>query len=95
MLARLNVTYGWTWKHDDGTTGPFILADVERYAGMITGWTPDGRKCCRPLPEFEALSIDGQEWQPTADLLAQVPWETQSRVRIRDLPLPFPLDEDR
>lgn len=95
MYGRLNAAYGWTWKYDDDTIGPFILEDVEQYAGMMTGFTPDGRKCARPRSEFEALSFDGHEWHPTADLLAQVPQETQSRVRIRDLRLPVAFDEDQ
>ncbi len=95
MYGRLNAAYGWTWRYDDNTIGPFVLQDVERYAGMLSGWTMDGRKCARPQSEFEALSTDGQEWFATADLLSQVPQETTSRVRIRDLPLQVALDEDQ
>ena len=95
MYGRLNRTYGWVWQNDDGTLGPFILEDVERYAGMLTGFTPDGRKCARPLSEFEALSVNGEEWHPTADLLSQVPREGTSRVRVRDLSLPVALDQDQ
>ncbi len=93
MYGRLSATYGWTWRTGD-TIGAFVLRDIERYAGCITGWTETGRKCTRPLGEFEALSTDGIEWHPTADLLAQVPWESDSRVRTRDVPLPTTLDED-
>lgn len=94
MYARLNRAYGWAWQYADGSLGPFVLEDVERYAGMLTGFTPDGRKCARPLSEFEALSDDGEEWHPTADLLAQVPREG-SCVRVRDLSLPLALDQDQ
>lgn len=94
MYARLTPTYGWTWKYDDGTIGPFILSEVERYAGMLSGWTPDGRKCARPQTEFDALSHDGKTWHPTRTLLAQVPQETTPNVRIRDLRLPVAFDED-
>lgn len=94
MYARLSTAYGWTWQEPDGTQGPFVLGDVERYAGMITGFTRDGRKCARPLSEFDALSFDGKEWHPTADLLAQVPREGSS-VRVRDLSLPVALDQDQ
>lgn len=97
MYARLNVAYGWLWQYDDDTIGPFILHDVERYAGMVSGWTLDGRKCARPLSEIEALSTDGVTWQPTSSLLAQVPQEEHaSRVRkIRDVSLPVAFDEDQ
>ena len=94
MYGRLNRVYGWTWENEDGTRGPFILKDVEMYAGMMTGYTPDGRKCARPFSEFEALSVDGEDWQPTASLLSQVPQEG-SCVRIRDLSLPMALDQDQ
>lgn len=95
MYARLSSAYGWAWQEPDGSRGPFILGDVERYAGMMTGFTRDGRKCARPLCEFDALSIDGEEWHPTADLLAYVPREGVSRVRVRDLSLPVALDKDQ
>ena len=95
MYARLNPHHGWVWQESDGTKGPFILGDVERYAGMLSGFTPDGRKCARPLFEFDALSHDGEEWHPTADLIAQVPREGKSRVRVRDLSLPVALDQDQ
>jgi hypothetical protein len=95
VYARLNVAYGWTWLHQDGTQGPFVLEDVERYAGMLTGFTPDGRKCARPLSEFDLLSKDGEEWHPMVDLLALVPREDTSRVRVRDVSLPVALDQDQ
>jgi hypothetical protein len=95
VYARLSPAYGWRWEEPDGTLGPFVLGDVERYAGMLTGFTPDGRKCARPQCEFDALSHDGEEWHPTAYLLAQVPREGSSRVRIRDLSLPVALDQDQ
>jgi hypothetical protein len=97
VYARLNVAYGWSWQYDDGTVGPFILQNVERYAGMVTGWTPDGRKCARPMSEVEALSTDGETWHPTSALLVHVPQEENSgRVRnIRDVPLPVAFDEDQ
>lgn len=94
MYARLNLAYGWFWK-ENGFLVPFILTDAERYAGMLTGWNQDGRKCARPVNEVEALSLDGELWLPTKDLLAQVPWESRNNVRIRDLPLPVAFDEDR
>ncbi len=95
MYGKLNTAYGWAWKYEDNTLGPFILKGVERYAGMLTGYTPDGRKCARPLSEFEALSTNGEDWHPTATMLAQVPPEATHNVRIRDVPLPIPLDEDQ
>lgn len=95
MYARLSPAFGWVWEEPDGTRGPFILGDVERYAGMLTGFTPDGRKCARPLPEFDSLSLDGEEWKPLSDLLALVPREGKSRVRVRDMSLPVALDQDQ
>lgn len=95
MYGRLNRTYGWTWQYEDGTFGPFILDDIEHYAGMIAGYTLNGRKCTRPVGEYEALSHDGIEWHPTRDLLVMVPREASAkRVRTTDLPLPVSLDED-
>lgn len=95
MYARLNASYGWTWKYEDKSIGPFILQDIERYAGMLSGWTFDGRKCARPLSEFEALSLDGEDWHPTASLLALVPQESNRGVPVQDLPLPVAFDEDQ
>jgi hypothetical protein len=95
MYARLNLLYGWTWPAEDGSPGPFILDEIERYKGMICGFTPDGRKCTRPLMEFDALSQDGITWQPTKTLFSQVPLESYTRVRTRDLPLPISLDKDQ
>lgn len=84
MYARLNGVYGWAWQHEDGTLGPFILHQVERYAGMLSGFTTDGRRCARPLSEFDALSHDGRSWQPVTELLALVP-EEKPHVRSRKL----------
>lgn len=69
MLARLSFVYGWRWKKDDGTWGPFILTDIERYAGMIAGRAPNGRICTRPISEYDAVSEDGIEWRPVKDLV--------------------------
>ena len=93
MYGRLSSLYGWKWQYSDKTLGPFVLEDIERYAGMITGWTPDGRKCTRPISEFDGLSRDGVEWHPMTDLLPLVPLETCG-VQDRDLPLPVAFDED-
>lgn len=91
MYARLSKAYGW----HDGTGGFLVLREVERYAGMMTGRTITADKVfARPLSEFEALSVDGEEWHPTANLLALVPWETSS-VQVRDLSLPVALDQDQ
>lgn len=87
MYGRLNRVYGWAWKYEDGTLGPFVLFNLEQYAGMFVGYTPDGRRCCRPRTEFEALSHDGETWYPTPELLSQVPQESRS-VRTNDVPLP-------
>lgn len=97
MYGRLSQVYGWAWQHEDGTLGPFILYDVEKYAGMIAGYTPDGRKCARPSSEFDSLSHDGKTWHPTQTLLAQVPKENDApgKLRQRDLPLPLAFDEDQ
>jgi hypothetical protein len=61
---------------------------------MLGGTGKDGKQYARPLFEFEALSIDGEEWRPTAHLLALVPWEKE-HVQIRDLSLPVALDKDQ
>ncbi len=95
MYARLNRAYGWTWQYEDGSWGPFILENVERYAGMLAGWTPNGRKCARPVSEFEALSHDGIDWYPTNDLISRVKEEGHRRVRFTDLSLPVAFDEDQ
>lgn len=89
MYARLNVTYGWVWQNEDGTLGPFVIHTIEQYHGMITGFTKDGRKACRPATEFDALSYNGRDWFPTKELLRQVPQESRNgKVRIRDVLLP-------
>lgn len=89
MYGRLNGVYGWAWQYEDGSLGPFILHNVERYAGMITGFTTDGRKCTRPQSEFDALSHDGRDWRPLVELLAQVPEENHVQgKRVRDVQLP-------
>lgn len=75
MFARLSVTYGWVWVDERGARGPFIVSDIMRYAGMVTGRAPSGRIAARPLIEYDALSLDGQEWLPVADLRHLIPWE--------------------
>lgn len=60
---------------------------------MITGFTTDGRKVCRPTAEFDALSYNGRDWSPTKELLAQVPQETHGK-RKRDLSLPVIPEDD-
>ena len=75
MYARLNAGFGWRWENEDGSLGPFVLSSAMRYAGMVSGTRPDGRVCARPLSEFDALSIDGIEWQPFAVLRELIPWE--------------------
>lgn len=87
MQARLNPGFGWQWKNEDGSLGPFVLSDVERYAGMVSGTAPDGRKCARPLGEFDALSIDGIEWKPFFELRETIPWE-KAHVQEQVLHLP-------
>jgi hypothetical protein len=94
VYARLNRAYGWAWQDAEGNLSSFVLVDVERYAGMISGYTADGRKCARPLSEFDALSVDGENWQPLAILLALVPLEAK-HVRVRDLPLQVAFDQDQ
>lgn len=91
MYGRLNRAYGWAWEYEDGSLGPFILHEVERYAGMISGFTTDGRKCTRPQSEFDGLSHDGRTWFPVGELLSQMPTEAP-HVRIDDVPLPPPRD---
>lgn len=87
MHARLNPNCGWRWQYDDGTMGHFVLTAVERYAGMLSGLDPSGRRTARPQIDFDALSHDGIEWHPFADLRELVPWEG-SNVRVRNVPLP-------
>lgn len=75
MFARLSVGFGWTVTDESGTH-PVVLADVHRYAGMVTGKaTHDGRIWARPLGEFDALSTDGLHWKPFYELRALIPWE--------------------
>jgi hypothetical protein len=94
MYAKLSEVYGWAWQYEDGTLGPFILHNVERYAGMIAGYTTDGRKCTRPRTEFDALSYDGRDWKPVHELLAELPEEQNVRPRkVRDLQLPPEQDQ--
>lgn len=86
MHARLNPGFGWQWKNEDGSLGPFVLSDVERYAGMVSGKAPDGRKCARPLGEFDALSLDGVEWKPFFELRETIPWENHVHQEVLHLP---------
>lgn len=87
MYARLSYVFGWRWKDSDGVYSYFVLENVYRYAGMICGTAQNGRLATRPLHEFDALSIDGDEWKPLNELLALVPWENQN-VRESSLHLP-------
>lgn len=87
MYARLNPAYGWFWIGEDGTRSLFILSGVRRNAGMVSGITPDGRYCTRPLMEYDALSLDGETWRPFSELRPSIPWEEGYDV-FRDVPLP-------
>lgn len=87
MYARLGAGFGWTVLDEQGVRGPVVLADVHRYAGMVSGKAVhDGRPWARPLCEFEALSEDGTEWKPFYELRSFIPWEHY--VRQEELPLP-------
>lgn len=90
MLARLNSGFGWTWTNEDGSLSPFVLSDVERYAGMLSGKAPNGRICARPLGEFDALSMDGIEWKPFYELRETIPWENHVQEQVLHLPEPGP-----
>lgn len=88
MYARLHSAFGWTAVDEQGIRGPVVLANIHRYAGMVSGKAVhDGRPWARPLCEFEALSEDGVKWQPFYQLRSFIPWE--SHVQETELPLPM------
>lgn len=92
MFARLGPSFGWTWQDEQGGNNPVVLADVYRYAGMVTGKAVhDGRLWSRPMGEFEALSLDGLNWKPFYLLRTMVPWE----IHVQDVELPVPGTEER
>lgn len=86
MHARLNAGFGWTWKDESGSSGPFVLSDAYRYAGMVAGTAPNGRICARPLGEFDSLSEDGVYWKPFNELREMIPWENNVREQVVHLP---------
>lgn len=89
VFARLGEGFGWTVVDEQGARSPVVLADVHRYAGMVTGKAAhDGRLWSRPLGEFEALSIDGFEWKPFFELRGMIPWEG-AYVPEQVVPLPL------
>lgn len=76
MYARL---HSW-WTETDpvtGIEGPFILKDIYRYCGMIAGTTTSGRKTNRPIPEFDAVSINGTDWLPLQENISLIPVESE------------------
>jgi hypothetical protein len=76
MYARLCPVFGWTEiDPSTGIRGPFVLSDVYRYCGMIAGTTRTGRKTNRPIPEFDAVSVDGTTWLPLRENISLIPWE--------------------
>jgi hypothetical protein len=79
VYARLNAVYGWTEIDPiTGEVGPFVLKDVYRNYGMIYGVTKRGFHTGRPLPEFDAVSIDGTTWVPLKENIALIPQEKAS-----------------
>jgi hypothetical protein len=85
VYARLSPGFGWTYQDETGVH-PIVLSNVQRYAGMVSGKAVhDGRLWARPLPEFEALSVNGIEWKPFYQLRALIPWETH--VQQVELPV--------
>lgn len=77
MYARLCSAFGWT-EIDPLTSvvGPFILKDVYRNYGMIYGATKRGLHVGRPVPEFDAVSVDGETWMPLNGNISLIPKET-------------------
>lgn len=73
MYARLSSCYVYT--DESGVPGAFVVSNLIRYAGMLSGTSLDGRPVSRPLVEFDALSLDGTTWQPTHKLRHLIPWE--------------------
>lgn len=73
MYARL-LPYCWV-VDESGVRSAFVISDIRRYAGMLSGLTHDGRSISRPLIDFEAVSYDGIEWHPLPTLRHLIPWE--------------------
>lgn len=75
MYARLNSVY---WTEIDpltGDAGPFVLKDVFRKCGMINGVSRSGMHTGRPVFEFDAVSIDGENWLPLKENISLIPQE--------------------
>ena len=78
MYARLCPALGWTEIDPlTGSAGPFILKDVHRKYGMIYGVTAKGLHTGRPVPEFDAVSINGTDWLPLKENIALIPPEPE------------------
>lgn len=76
MYARLCPVYGWTEIDPaTGVAGPFVLKDVYRKYGMIYGVTKRGFHTGRPVPEFDAVSVDGENWIPLNGNISLIPQE--------------------
>lgn len=91
MYARLCSVYGWTEIDPlTGKVGPFVLKDVQRKYGMIYGVTTRGFHTGRPVPEFDAVSINGIDWLPLKENIALIPLEPENvRQPEQDVVLGF------
>lgn len=73
MYARLSGAMGWQRVDSNGAVRPFVLSNVTRHQGMITGRSDDGRWMSRPAAEVDALSLDGEVWLPRPELFNEIP----------------------
>jgi hypothetical protein len=84
VYARLCPALGWTEIDPlTGEVGPFVLKDVYRKYGMIYGVTTRGLHTGRPVPEFDAVSIDGQAWMPLKANISLIPMETEDVQEVK------------
>jgi hypothetical protein len=88
MWGRLNPLLGWQYRGLNGKLEPFILYDLRRNSGMLSGiGTHSGVLATRPLQDFDLLSIDGKYWRDRSHLLALVPQEACCAQRRHCVPL--------
>lgn len=77
MYARLCSVYWTEIDSVTGVAGPFVLKDVYRNYGMINGTTKSGLRTGRPVSEFDAVSLDGENWLPLKENISLIPKEKE------------------